>query len=279
MSLERFSPDAAPERINAALMRDGATIVEALLDPETTARIVDELRPEFERVGTTTQNDFNGYSTLRVNSILVKAPSSVAAIAHPLVMAAADKVLLPSCINYRIGSTTGIEIFPGESQQMLHRDDAIYPLRVPGVEWQISALWALDDFTEENGATHLIPRERTTLYPNRPPPADASIQAEMPKGSLLLYLGSTWHGGGANRSNQPRMGMVNTYALGWLRQETNQYLDLPQDAVARLPEHVRRLVGYQMHGDILGYYSDSDHSERRNPAWVEGWKRSCLPEA
>lgn len=76
----------------------------------------------------------------------------------------------------------------------------------------------------------------------------------MPKGSALLYLGSLWHNGGANRSNKPRMGLVNTYALGWLRQEENQYLTVPREIADSYPERVRRHMGYESHGLILGVY-------------------------
>jgi ectoine hydroxylase-related dioxygenase (phytanoyl-CoA dioxygenase family) len=77
----------------------------------------------------------------------------------------------------------------------------------------------------------------------------------MPKGSLLVYLGSVWHGGGANRSNRARMGLVNTYSLGWLRQEENHYLTIPREIADSYPEPVRRLMGYQAHG-LVGWYPD-----------------------
>lgn len=273
MSLERFAANVTPEAVTAALKRDGAAIVESLVNADTINRVVAELRPEFDRVGTTTQSDFNGYSTLRIDSVLAYSPTSADLIGHPLVLAVADAILLPNCINYRIGSNTGIEIHPGETQQVLHRDDSIYPLRVPGVEWQFSALWALDEFTNENGATHVVPGSYRQIDLDFVPAREESVQAPMPRGSLLFYLGSVWHGGGANRSQHPRMGLVNTYALGWLRQEVNQYLDIPQDVVARYPEHIRRLIGYQMHGDILGYHCADSNP---NSAWITDWQRSGL---
>lgn len=280
MSLERFEADVAPEIVVAALNRDGAVIIESLVDDMTIDRVVGEYRPEFDRVGKAVQNDFNGYTTLRIASVLGFSPTSADLIGHPLVLAVADSLLLPNCINYRIGSNSGIEIHPGEAQQVLHRDDTIYPVRIPGIEWQFSALWALDDFTVENGATHVVPQSH--LQPDSEiipvseevaPATEDSVQASMPKGSLLLYLGSAWHGGGANRSERPRMALVNTYALGWLRQEVNQYIDVPSDVAAQYPEHIRRLMGYQMHGDDLGYH----RSDKGNPAWVSDWQRSGLP--
>ena len=170
-------------------------------------------------------------------------------------MSVIDEVLLPFCENYRIGSTTGIEILPGESAQVLHRDDSIYPMRMPGMEWQVGVMWALTDFTVENGATQVVPGSHRWMS-ERPAQPHEIVQMDMQKGSVLLYLGSTLHGGGENRTNQPRMGLINTYSLGWLRQEVNQYLTIPRDVAMSYPQHIQRLLGYQAHGLFLGKYPD-----------------------
>ena len=140
--------------------------------------------------------------------------------------------------------------------QVLHRDDAIYPMHIAGVEWQISALWALTDFTEENGATHVLPGSHGSSLRVEMSKKGDTVQAAMPKGSLLLYLGSTYHGGGANRAAEPRMGLVNTYSVGWLRQEENQYLSLPREVVESYPKTIRDLIGYRPHGPILGTWGE-----------------------
>ena len=129
----------------------------------------------------------------------------------------------------------------------------MYPIRIPDVEFQVSAMWALDNFTEENGATRVVPgshdlREIDEIA------EDDIVQAVMPRGSVLFYMGSTVHGGGANKSNLPRSGLISTYSLGWLRQEDNQYLCIPREKADSFPEHVRRLLGYQTHGRYLGTY-------------------------
>lgn len=256
MILPSFERNASSDDIVQALRDVGAAVVRRLVDRATMAAVAAELRPFFDSEGELPQSDFNGYRTLRVSGILARSRSAAGLIAHPLVMKVADAVLLPHCINYRIGSTTGIEIWPGEAQQRLHRDDAIYPLRVPGTEWQISANWAIEDFTEENGATHVVLGSHLWTEPRDPNEAE-QVRAVMPQGSVLFYLGSVWHGGGANRSDRPRMGLVNTYSLGWLRQEENQYLTIPRDVAERYPEEVRRLMGYQGHGRLLGWYPDN----------------------
>ena len=160
----------------------------------------------------------------------------------------ADEVLGPNCNNFQVGSTTAIEILPGEAAQVLHRDDECYPIPAKDIEFQISALWALDDFTENNGATRVCPKTSNDEEPSR------IEQAVMPAGSALVYLGSTLHGGGANHSEHPRRAIVNTYSLGWLRQEENQYLTLSRDVVDAQPEHIQRLLGFQAHGKNLGVW-------------------------
>jgi len=176
-------------------------------------------------------------------------------IAHPRVMEIADVILLPHCKNYRIGSCTAIEIHPGEKAQTLHRDDDFYPIPIADVEFQISAMWAMDDFTIENGATQVMPKKHSQNQLENTDSTDV-VQAVMPKGSVLIYLGSTVHGGGANMSDAPRKGLINTYSLGWLRQEENHYLTIPREIAKAYPENVRCLMGYQTHGLYLGAYPD-----------------------
>ena len=120
------------------------------------------------------------------------------------------------------------------------------------VDLEVSSIWALDDFTDENGATrvvldsHRLPNDtRFTL--------EQSVPAEMPRGSVVLYLGSTYHGGGANQSDQVRRGINVDYVLGWLRQEENQYLSYTLDEVRGFPERVQRLLGYEVGAYALGY--------------------------
>lgn len=256
--IQAFRSDVDPADVVAALQRDGAVIIERLAASPLLGSINTELQPHFSSEGDKFKNDFNGHKTRRLSALLALSKHSAELIAHPLVLAAADKVLKPHCDTYRLGSTTAIEIHPGEADQVLHQDDDFYPMRIPGVEFQLGAMWALDDFTVENGATRLVPQSHWTagtadrkLGGTR---EEAVVQSVMPRGSLLLYFGSTWHGGGANTSDKPRTGLINTYALGWLRQEENQYLSVPRDIARTYPDQVQRLMGYQAHGEYLGVY-------------------------
>jgi ectoine hydroxylase-related dioxygenase (phytanoyl-CoA dioxygenase family) len=198
--------------------------------------------------------------------VLRYAPSCAELIAHPMALDVADAVLLPSCAEYQIGSTTGIQILPGECDQQLHRDDTPYPIQIAGLELQIGVMWAFNDFTAENGATRVVLGSHRFLRAWHRPDLTQWANALMPKGSTLFYLGSTWHGGGANRSNSPRTGLINTYCLGWLRSEENHCLEVPPQVARQYNDRVRRLLGYTTHGaghDQLGYYGGSD------PVWVQ----------
>ncbi len=252
--IQVLSPDAAHAATARALLDDGGVIVRDVIDAALIETINTQLRPHYDAEGDRFENDFNGYRTLRLSGILGLSRASADLIAHPLVLAMADAVLLRHCDNYRIGSTTAIEIQPGEGDQELHRDDDMYPLRIPGVEFQISAMWALDDFTKENGATRVVPGSQDLRDIDTITEAEVE-QAVMEKGSVLFYLGATVHGGGNNKTDKPRAGLINTYALGWLRQEENQYLAVPREIADSYPEHIRRLMGYQSHG-VLGVFPD-----------------------
>ncbi|MBN33655.1 MAG: phytanoyl-CoA dioxygenase [Rhodospirillaceae bacterium] len=260
MELPVFKAGVAEADLVRALRKSGAAVVERVLPDDIINACAQEMRPVFDRNGRMAENDFNGYTTLRISSVLRYAPSTRHIIGHPLALAMADAFLRPHCTSYRIGSNTGIEILPGEGDQVLHTDDSIYPVRIPGMYFQINVMWSLCDFTEENGATRVVlGSHKVPDYGDAPA---NPVYAEMPKGSALFYLGNVLHGGSANRSHAPRMGLINTYALGWLRQEVNQYLAVPPEIAKQYDPVIRKLLGYSKHGSSLG------HSRFNNDVWV-----------
>jgi ectoine hydroxylase-related dioxygenase (phytanoyl-CoA dioxygenase family) len=269
MKLQYFDTDAPDRDVIEALERDGACVVLNQASTETIDAVNADFRAPFDELGRHDEDDFHGYKTLRIAGILGISRAAADLVEHPRVLAVADAVLLPNCENYRIGSLSGIEILPGEDDQVLHVDDSIYPLRLGSTQLQISAMWALEDFTVENGATRVVPgSHRTPVYTGfrMEESVGEIVQAVMPRGSLLLYLGSTLHGGAANRSEAPRAGLINTYALGWLRQEENQYLNVPREVAETHSTTIQRLMGYCRHaspGGSLGSWQNPDGS------WVD----------
>ena len=207
-----------------------------------------ELRSGFDECALEEQSAFDGGRTNRFNQVLRASSGAAELIEHDWVVAVADEILLPHCANYTVGSMTAIEILPGEDGQALHRDDTIYPIDLAGMELQIGVMWAINDFTAENGATRVVPGSHRYLRSWHLPSLGEWLPAEMPNGSALFYLGSTWHGGGPNHSQSSRIGLINTYCLGWLRQESNQYFENPPSIARDFSPTLRALLGYSPHG-------------------------------
>ncbi len=266
MSLTYLEGTASAASVVDALRRDGAVAVTNLVADALADQVAAELRAPLDASGLKLMSDFNGDRSLRISNVLASAPSAAALVDHDMVVAVANEILLPNCATYQVGSLTAIEILPGESEQALHRDDSLYPLEISGLELQIGVMWALTDFTAENGGTRVIPGSHRFLRSWHLPGLDNWVSSVMPRGSALFYLGSTWHGGGANSSNAPRMGLINTYSLGWLRQESNQYLTTPPEVAARFTPRLRALLGYTPHGagdDKIGTFRGDC------PAWID----------
>lgn len=260
-SIKSFDSNTPSDVVAATLLQEGGVIVRNLAADDLIDKINQELREPLDSKGHEFENDFNGYKTRRLGAVLGLSRSSAELLTNSLALEVADAVLKRHCDNYQVGSMTAIEIHPGETPQILHRDGDFYPIAIPGVEFQLQAMWALSDFTEENGATRIV-TDRDVLkgVKNADTEAFENIdestvsQAVMPKGSVFFWLQSTIHGGGANTASTPRSGLFISYCLGWLRQEDNQYLLMPREVAESFPENVSRLLGYQAHGKYLGIY-------------------------
>ena len=260
-SIKSFDSNTPSDVVAATLLQEGGVIVRNLAADDLIDKINQELREPLDSKGHEFENDFNGYKTRRLGAVLGLSRSSAELLTNSLALEVADAVLKRHCDNYQVGSMTAIEIHPGEIPQILHRDGDFYPIAIPGVEFQLQAMWALSDFTEENGATRIV-TDRDVLkgVKNANTEAFENIdestvsQAVMPKGSVLFWLQSTIHGGGTNTASTPRSGLFISYCLGWLRQEDNQYLLMPREVAESFPENVSRLLGYQAHGKYLGIY-------------------------
>ena len=260
-NIKSFNSNTPSDVVAATLLQEGGVIVRNLAAGDLIDKINQDLREPLDSKGHEFENDFNGYKTRRLGAILGLSRSSAELLTNSLALEVADAVLKRHCDNYQVGSMTAIEIHPGETPQILHRDGDFYPIAIPGVEFQLQAMWALSDFTEENGATRVV-TDRDVLkgVKNADTEAFENIdestvsQAVMPKGSVFFWLQSTIHGGGANTASTPRLGLFISYCLGWLRQEDNQYLLMPREVAESFPENVSRLLGYQAHGKYLGIY-------------------------
>ncbi len=248
--------DASAGDIETALRDAGCVVVERLAPTALMDRIEAELQP-YLRATAPGADEFTGRNTRRTGALLARSPSFPELAAHRVVLGALDRVLGDHATSYQLHLTQVIEIGPGEPAQLVHRDQWAFDFFTfpAGFEVECHTMWAMSDFTEENGATRVVPGSHRWDDKLRLGPDD-TIAAEMPRGSVLLYLGSLYHGGGANRSGSPRRGVNVGYTLSWLRQEENQYLACPPEVARELPEAVARLAGYQRGAYALGYVGD-----------------------
>jgi len=256
LPLPELEADAPVADVEAALRAAGCVVVRELVPAALLERIENELSPYLPKTPLGA-DEFTGVNTRRTGSLLARSKTFPEIAAHPLVLGALDRVLGDHATSYQLHLTQVIEIGPGEPAQYVHRDQwafDFFPFP-SGFEVECHTMWAMSDFIEENGATRVIPGSHRWEDKLRLTEAD-TVAAEMPRGSVLLYLGSLYHGGGANRSGAPRRGVNVGYTLSWLRQEENQYLACPPDVARTLPESVAKLAGYQPGAYALGYYGD-----------------------
>jgi len=253
--LSHLPADTAAQAVIDALARDGAVIVDRLIGDDLLDRVAVELEPHLA-VTPFGPDDFSGYRTRRCGGLIGRVPASRELVMHPLSLAAAGG-LLAHATNFQLHLTQAIAIGPGEPAQPIHRDQWAFDFfPFPnGYEVQCNTIWALTEFTEENGATRVVPGSHRAEDGQRYSEGD-SVAAEMARGSVLYYTGAVYHGGGANRSDAVRIGLNITYDLAWLRQEENQYLSVPREVAATLPEDLLRLMGYARGAYALGYIDD-----------------------
>jgi ectoine hydroxylase-related dioxygenase (phytanoyl-CoA dioxygenase family) len=242
--------------INELLERDGCVVIEGVLDQSQVVAVAAELAPHFESAPNCA-GDFYGYVTKRLSGLIAKSPTCRSMAIDPAVLGVMDHFLLKGCRGYHLNLTQAIQIGPGEPAQVIHRDDLMFNFVHPEFEAMINTMWAVDDFTEENGATHVVPGSHKWPLDRIAQP-DEITQGVMKAGSVLIWLGSLQHGGGANRTKRPRTGIVHSYCLGWLRQAEPQYLAVPVQIARDCPERLQRLLGYFVHEPNLGSLEGQD---------------------
>jgi len=255
MQVRHLPPSATAAEAAAILAEDAVVVIDSLAPPAVMDAVKAELAPWIDATAPGT-DDFSGRRTRRTGALIARAPSSRDLITHPLVLGTVGGVLAHAT-NFQLHLTQAISIGPGEPAQQIHRDQWAFDFfEFPsGYQVQCNTIWALTDFTEENGATRVIPGSHR--HADRLTPTEAeTVAAEMTRGSVLLYTGALYHGAGANRSTDTRIGINLTYSVAWLRQEENQYLTIPLDVARTLPDDLLRLMGYARGAYALGYVDD-----------------------
>ena len=253
--LRLSAEEASVARVADALDAEGCVVVERFLAPDKIAALHQELAPHRQQTPLG-RNDFEGFDTKRIYALFAKVRGFDELATHPLLLGVLDRVLG----HYQLSGPVGIDIGPGESAQGLHRDDVVYPLSWPHPQVVLNTMWALDDFTEENGATLIVPGSHRSSPADKPPDDDA-IAATMPAGSVMFYVGTVWHGGGANHTEQRRLGVILEYAASWLRAQENHVTAVPVDVMRTLDPRLQELLGYNIFPPFLGYV-DGRHPRR-----------------
>ena len=272
------------------IRRDGYVILERLLSAAELGALRRAVEPLFDQqLG---RNAFEGKRTERLYTLVARGKPFEDLAEHPLVLEVCDAFLQP---NYLLSASQAIRIHPGEQPQGLHTDDVFYPMPRPRAAFSVSTIWAIDDFTADNGATRVIPGSHIwgdespvgamtagdfdqkmrhglgqaegelarRLRPGSEVEA-ALVPVLMPAGSVVLFLGTLWHGGGANESAAPRCGLSNQYAQPWARQQENFTLAVPRESAAGMSARVQELLGYSIHPPFMGHVGGS-HPKRLLP--------------
>jgi ectoine hydroxylase-related dioxygenase (phytanoyl-CoA dioxygenase family) len=266
--LQTLAADASVEAILAAIDKDGAVIIEDLMGPELADQIHEETKSYID--ATPQGAGFTGEHTTRTGALAVRSAGCCELILNTGVLSSVRAFLAPYCQQIQLHLTQVIRIQPGQEKQVLHRDRQAWgEIMPPSIEPQLNTLWALTDFTHENGATQVIPGSHRWDYGREAKPEEA-VSAEMRRGSVLMYSGSVVHGGGANVSASDRAGINITYSLGWLRQEENQFLSCPPELAKDMEPELQELLGYTMGSVACGYFSEP------KPAGVA--RELCAPE-
>ena len=260
-SIARATHEITLEHALEILRRDGVLVIENVLSPAQLQALRVELYPWFD-AASRGRGQFFGRGTKRFSGLFAKARSTADLALHPLVLSLMDMIFRvpdaakPICDVIELNLTQAIGIEPGEPAQFLHRDDDLWAFP-RNFELMTNAMWTLDDFTIRNGATRLVPGSHLWARDRAPQPGDA-ISAEAPAGSVILWLGSLLHAGGANQSDRIRRGVVMSYRLAWLASSEKLLLSTPPELARTLPERLQQLIGYQLHKPNLGWVEGQD---------------------
>jgi ectoine hydroxylase-related dioxygenase (phytanoyl-CoA dioxygenase family) len=235
------------ERLLAEVQQNGYVIIPELLPRQAMAELKADVLPLLTHDG---RNEFEGFKTRRIYSVIEKTLACNLLVDHPLILALLDTVLMN---NYLLSQLQAISVYPGEIRQPLHHDDGFYPLARPRAPVSAATIWAIDDFTADNGATLVLPGSHN--WPDGLPDIDSPDlkPAVMPAGSAVFFLGTLWHGAGANDSDQPRTAVTAQYCEPWARQQENYSLAISRERARLCSPDIQSMLGYSMLFPFIGF--------------------------
>ena len=243
---------------HAELLENGHIILPELMGEEDLEALRAECSPHLAQFG---RNSFEGERTQRIYGLPEKIRAADRYIEHPLILAHLERLLKP---NYLLSQAQVINILDGSPAQPLHIDDGFYPWPRPRQALSIATVFAIDDFTEDNGATVAIPGSHKWGEGRYPEDGDQRVKAVMPAGSCILFMGNLWHGGGENYSGASRLALTAQYCEPFLRTQENYFLSVSPETAATVSEDLRRMLGYSIHPPFMGM-SNGMHPKRMLP--------------
>lgn len=241
------------DKLMAEVEENGYVILHNLISKDVVENIKRESEPFLKYDGRT---EFEGHKTRRIYSVIEKTYACNPIVEHPLVLALLDRLFQP---NYLLSQLQVISVLPGEVRQPLHHDDGFYPIPRPRKPIGAALIWALDDFTADNGATMIYPKSH--LWGDVPVAqidVGQMVKAIMPSGSAIFFLGTAWHCAGANDSDKPRMAATTQYCEPWARQQENYSLAISRERAKGCSETVQKLLGYSMQFPFIGFVNGRD---------------------
>jgi ectoine hydroxylase-related dioxygenase (phytanoyl-CoA dioxygenase family) len=253
-------PDCSTDDLIDLLEQDGAAIVDGFVSDAWLAEFNAAVQTSVDHYtpydyGEPEAEEFLGRQTVRLNGLMNKAPNYIDLISDERLLTVMDHFLGPQCGQYRLNSSEVIEIHGGETAQELHWDDVIWPAHfwAPDKLLQFNVMVAATDFTENNGATQVVPGSHRWDHSTREAKAEEVTLATMKAGSAVFIPGKTLHGGGTNTDGTKRRAIVASYVLGWLRTQENHFLHTSVEQAKTWPQRVRELLGY----DLYAHYDDN----------------------
>ena len=249
----------------ARIDTDGYTIVENAVEADLVVELRDTIRRlerelRVEPKGTSAE----GHATRRMYNLLAKDPAFQAMPVHPSVLPVVERVLDTGCL---LSGMTAIDIGPGENPQPMHGDDIVMSrhLRRPHAPMMVTSMWALDDFTAANGGTRFVPGSHLFAGTPEEPGALDGVEVrtlEMSAGSVMIFHGSLWHGGGSNTTTDEwRCGVNVQYCPGFVRQQQNPYLGIAPEVAATFSDRLLELLGYRLYKGIMGHVDGASPGE------------------